>query len=311
MKFNRFMQMACVSLFIFAIAIGCKKKGSEGVDENTVEEVDTPISGNLEILVEESIFPIVDDVANVFQYEYSRVHLDLKVKSEQEILKLLYADSLRVAILPRSLTTAEQGAFEGRVKPKMTEFATDAIVFVASKKYKDSIIDYDKVVSNLKQNQVDTKAQGFLVFDHYTSSVSSQFREAVGKDKFPKEYAYFLGDTNAVIKYVETNPDAIGVIGLNWLSQSDSEVSAIKDNLKVLGVKNSNDGKYYKPSQNNIAEGTYPLTRKLYIIDLQGKSGLGLGFGSYLAGKGQRIILKSGLVPVKVPPREILVRKEL
>lgn len=300
-----------LSALLLGSVVGCKKNDKVVVQEEIPVD-DTPVSGHIEMLVEESIFPIVEDVANVFKYEYSRTKIDLKVKSEQEILQLLFKDSLRVAVLPREFTAKEMQFFEGRVTPKITHFATDAIVFVVNKNYKDSVLDIDKVVSNLKKKEVDVQKEGFLVFDNYTSNVSSTFRNTTGENIFPKEYAYYLGNTNEVIKYIDSNSNAIGVIGLNWLSQSDNSIESIKKDLKVLAVKNSKDGKYYKPSQNNIAEGTYPLTRKLCVIDLQGKSGLGVGFASYIAGyKGQRIVLKSGLVPFKIPPREIQVRKEL
>jgi phosphate transport system substrate-binding protein len=48
------------------------------------------------------------------------------------------------------------------------------------------------------------------------------------------------------------------------------------------------------------------------MLNYQGKAGLGMGFASFIAGEiGQRIILKSGLVPVKIPSRNIIVRKEI
>lgn len=312
MKLNKFFQLTLMSIVVFGSVSSCKDKTETIPSESEVVTSDTPISGKINILVEESIFPIVEDVVNVFQYEYDRINIGLETKSELEILKLLELDSLRVAVLPRALSAEELESFSFRVKPKVTEFATDAIVFVVNKQFKDSIIDVDKVTVNLGSDKVDSTKDGFLVFDKYSSSIATEFRAAVGKEVFAKDYAYFLGSTNEVLKYVERNPNAIGVIGLNWLSQADSSMKSVKENLKVLAVKNKSDQQYYKPSQNNIAEGTYPLTRKLYVIDLQGKSGLGTGFASYIAGpKGQRIILKSGLVPFKVPPREILVRKEL
>lgn len=312
MKLTKFLQLALVSAVVFGSVSGCKEKTKSIPSEIEVLTNDTPVSGNINILVEESVFPIVEDVVNVFQYEYDRITIDLETKSELEILKLLQLDSLRVAVLPRALSSEELESFAFRVKPKVTEFATDAIVFVVNKQFKDSIIDVAKVAANLGSDKVDSSKDGFLVFDTYSSSIATEFRAVVGKENFAKDYAYFMGSTNEVLKYVERNPKAIGVIGLNWLSQADSSMKAIKENLKVLAVKNKVDQQYYKPSQNNIAEGTYPLTRKLYVIDLQGKSGLGTGFASYIAGpKGQRIILKSGLVPFRVPPREILVRKEL
>jgi phosphate transport system substrate-binding protein len=60
----------------------------------------------------------------------------------------------------------------------------------------------------------------------------------------------------------------------------------------------------------NIAEGTYPLARDLYIINCQGYSGLGMVGFSFVAGDiGQRIILKSGLLPVRMPGRNIIIKK--
>ncbi|MBN8120073.1 hypothetical protein J0J26_24740, partial [Vibrio vulnificus] len=86
--------------------------------------------------------------------------------------------------------------------------------------------------------------------------------------EFPKDYAYYLKDTDAVIDYVSKNKNAIGVIGLNWLVQPTASTEKLLDDIKVLAVKNYKDGKYYKATQNNIAEGTYPLIRKDYVIDI-------------------------------------------
>lgn len=320
--------LAIFSVATLGVFTQCKKEQTTSRDaQSTVIDFDsieeTPVSGRTTILVEESIFPIVEDVQNVFQHEYDRVKLDLLAKSEQEILQLVINDSIRVAVLPRMLSESELNYFKGRVTPKQTHFASDAIVFVANKNYADSIVDYDKVIANLKATKglgdnkntdfqaLDSK-EPILVFDNYYSSVSKSFRELTGNSDFPKDYAYFLPTTGDVIEYVNKSPNAIGVIGLNWLTQPNEQIKEQLNNIKVLGVKNPEDGKYYKASQNNIATKDYPLTRDLYIIDVQGKNGLGLGFASYIAGyKGQRIVLKSGLVPFKTPPRELQVRQEL
>jgi phosphate transport system substrate-binding protein len=60
------------------------------------------------------------------------------------------------------------------------------------------------------------------------------------------------------------------------------------------------------PSQSTLADGSYPLRREVYMILAEGKSGLGTGFVSFVANhKGQRIILKLGIAPHKVPAREV------
>lgn len=298
---------------LFAISIvavsfvQCKK--SE-VKEGAVEIKETPVSGRADVLVEESIFPIVEDVRDVFEFEYNNISLNLIKKSENEILDLIYKDSLRIAVLPRKLDSVEVSHFAGKVVPKMTHFASDAVVFVANKQFQDSVLDYEKLIKDLKN--ANAPKETLLIFDNVNSSVSEQFRKVTGVRDLSSEGVFFLPNTSKVIDYVHGNKQAVGVIGLNWLVQPDEVIKSKLDDLKVLAVRNSKDGKYYKPSQNNIAEGTYPIIRDLYVLDFQGKSGLGMGFASYIAGyKGQRIVLKSGLLPFKVPPREIVVRNNI
>lgn len=300
-------------LFAFTVIVGvstfvqCKNDTSKG-EATTANE--TPVSGKTSILVEESIYPIVEDVVSLFEYEYDRVSIELIKKSENEILDLIYKDSLRLAVLPRILDSLEVSDFKGKVVPKMTYFANDAIVFISSKNNKDSIIDYELLVNELQSGSINKDK--LLIFDNVNSSISKHFRELANVKDLSSSQVYYLSDTQQVIEYVNKNPNAIGVIGLNWLVQPSENIRVDLDNIKVLGVKNPKDNKYYKPSQKNIGEGNYPLSRKLYLLDFQGKSGLGMGFASYIAGyKGQRIVLKSGLAPFIVHPREVIVRKNI
>lgn len=297
-------------LFALGIVLGlssltqCKNSTSDEVID------ETPVSGKTSILVEESIFPIVEDLALMFEYEYKRASIELVKKSENEILDLIYRDSLRLAVLPRILDSLEVSDFEGKVVPKMSYFANDAITFITNKNNTDSIVDYELLVRELQSDDVNNNR--LLIFDNINSSISKHFRELTGLNDVSSNRVYYLSDTEKVIEYVNQHPNAIGVIGLNWLVQPTDIVKDYLDNIKVLAVRNPKDSKYYKPSQLNIGEGNYPLSRKLYLLDFQGKSGLGMGFASYIAGyKGQRIILKSGLAPFKVHPREIIIRKNI
>ena len=115
-----------------------------------------------------------------------------------------------------------------------------------------------------------------------------------------------------MIKYVAQNNGIIGVVGINTIFEPIQSIQQHLDNINVLDVKNIKGTTYFSPTQNNIAEGTYPLARDLYIINGQGYSGLGMGFASFVAGDiGQRIILKSGLMPVRVPGRKIIIRNKI
>jgi phosphate transport system substrate-binding protein len=138
------------------------------------------------------------------------------------------------------------------------------------------------------------------------------FKELAVIDQLPSTGIYALKSNADVIKYVNDNPGSIGVVGVNWMVQPPMELESIVADLKILGVKNvagqAGSDAYYKPNQNDIALGMYPLTRSLYVVNCEGGAGLGTGFASFIAGeRGQRIVLKSGLLPDSIPSREINV----
>lgn len=280
-------------LFVFA----CQDKNKE-----------TIIKGKASLFVDESIFPIVEDQQAVFETEYD-AKLKLITKSENEIINSLMNDTVKIAVLPRKLSNDELKAFVAKkINPKMTHFAKDAVVFIRNKKSNDTLIALDDVINFMKGNVVNG-IKG-LVFDNPNSSSVRLISELSGIKVTPQKNIYSFNTNNEVIKYVAENDGMIGVVGLNWLTQPPLDMQKNVDAVSVLSVKDINKQDYIYPSQDNLAQGKYPLARDLYIINCQGYSGLGMGFASFLGGeRGQRIVLKSGLLPVRMPSRKIVIRK--
>jgi len=109
---------------------------------------------------------------------------------------------------------------------------------------------------------------------------------------------------------VSEHPQAIGFISYTWLLEPDKYYAGLVNNIKLVGVKdegNKEDPKsYYTPSQNSLAMRQYPLQRSLYIINSSGRRGLATGFATFLESeRGQRIVLRSGLLPDSIPTREV------
>ena len=280
-------------LFVFA----CQDKNKE-----------TIIKGKASLFVDETIFPIVEDQQAVFETEYD-AKLKLITKSENEIINSLMNDTVKIAVLPRKLSNDELKAFVAKkINPKMTHFATDAVVFIRNKKSNDTLIALDDVINFMKGNSVNG-IKG-LVFDNPNSSSVRLISELSGIKVTPQKNIYSFNTNSEVIKYVAENDGMIGVVGVNWLTQPPLDMQNNVDAVTVLSVKDINKQDYIYPSQDNLAQGKYPLARDLYIINCQGYSGLGMGFASFLGGeRGQRIVLKSGLLPVRMPSRKIVIRK--
>lgn len=301
-----------ISLFFFITAlafISCKDEKKSSVIEETMT------SGKITLYTDNTVQPIVEDVLAVFHSIYDRAQIEQVNMTEQEIIQSMLNDSAAVAILPRKLTEQEEAHFTNKkITPRITEFAIDAIALVTNKKATDSVINLEEVL-NVLRGKPSGKIKS-LVFDNAGSSTVQYLLGIAGVKNVPSQGVYSLKTNEEVIKFVHDNNGSIGIVGVNWLVQPPRELKEYIDNITVLAVDNvkKDDGqkKYYKPNQSNIATGSYPLTRTVYVLNYQGKKGLGMGFATYITAQdGQRIILKSGLLPVDIPTREISVRNEL
>ena len=285
-------------LFIFS----CQKK------ENNKQ--DTIVEGKVTIYVDESIFPIVEDEQAVFETEY-KAKLNLVSKSENEIVNSLLNDTAKIAVLTRNLSDKELKAFQSQKRfPRVTPFATDAVAFIKNKTTNDTLVALQDVIDFINGKTV--PAIKGLVFDNANSSTARYLSKLSGMSVADQKNVFSLKTNEEVIKYVAENNGMVGVIGMNWIFQPPLELQQFVDKVNVLAVKDKNKSGYFFPTQDNIASGNYPLARHLYIINCQGYSGLGMGFASFLGGeRGQRIILKSGLVPEHTPGRNIRIRNTI
>lgn len=292
-------------IFTFTVlfmAVSCQNK----------EAGRTYTSGAVKMLADESFRPIVEDELYVFQNTYPKAAVAMSYYPENKLMDLFLNDSARVVIISRKLNPDEERVFENRkLVPRVTRFAVDAVALVTHKSVIDSTVTVESIINILQGKD---KSGRQLIFDNANSSTVRYLMGLADIKQLPQTGVYALTTNAEVIKYIYNNPGTIGVIGVNWIAQPDKDLEQYVSSIKTLAVKNlagkPGSDRFYKPTQSSLALGTYPLMRNLYIINCEGGPGLGAGFASFLAGeKGQRIVLKSGLLPDSIPSREILIRK--
>ncbi len=292
------MKQIIWSVLGLSLLISCKKENKEAVTE-VKEAYDR---GTVEMYVESSVYPIVEDINEVFKTYYTNADIKLKMLSQNEILNSVYKDSGRLAILPKSFTAKELEVFKGRVAPKVTPIAKDAVLFITQKNATDTLIKYQDVIDVFKGTK---KSEKVFVFHDANSTIVSSIMKDAGVSSISKN-VYYAKTVEEIVSYIDKNKNAVGVVGINWMLQPDAKIKEGIKQLRSMLVYNDSLKNYYAPSQSTIADNTYPLIRTINIIDVQGKAGLGTGFASFAASdKGQRIILKAGLMPITLPKREI------
>lgn len=291
-------------VFVFLFAM-CNQKSKNEPEKETI------LKGSIDVAVDETVKQIVDDEVAVFEGTYYDAKITVKAKSEAEVINDLLNQKTKVAITTRNLTKEELTRFDkSKINPRVTPFAHDAIAFISNKNNNDTLIALKTVIDFL-QGKSDSKIKG-LVFDNPNSSTVRYMKDLAKVKELPKAGIFSFKTNNEVIKFVSENDGMIGVIGVNWLYQPTPDMTETIKNINILSVQGLKGGGFYSPTQNDLGEEKYPLARDLFIINCQGYSGLGMGFASFVAGDiGQRIVLKSGLLPYKTPGRKLKIRNDI
>jgi len=270
---------------------------------------DTILTGNASVWVDESIMPIVEDEQAVFESQY-KGRLRLQAATETAIIQsLIKGQGPKIALITRPLSVQEQKAIKAHdVKPKVTLWGYDGLALIVSKTTKDTLISWQE----LKTLLIKGKGPHFkgLVFDNINSSTARTLQEVLQVSRSTQVYS--MHNHREVVDYIAQHPGFVGVVGVNWMMQPPIELYEQLQGLRTLYVENPKEKAYFYPSQDAMASTQYLLMRPLYLINVQGYAGLGKGFAAFIAGeRGQRILLKSGLVPEHYPSRKLVVRPQI
>ncbi|MGE8244224.1 MAG: PstS family phosphate ABC transporter substrate-binding protein [Sphingobacterium sp.] len=295
------MLSLCVGLLLSCKDRAKNNKGSEDI-----------LTGKLPVLVDQTLLPIIKESADVFESSYPNSSLEIMARPEIKAVNALLSDSAYVVVLTRKLNSQEEDYFKKRgIQPKIFQMASDAVVLINNRNSTDTIMPQKNVKSLLEGNLSGQR----LIFDNANSSTLRFLKDYFKIEKIDPKAVSAMRDSEDVMKYISENANTVGVIGYNWYLKAVEKNSQLLDKIRTLSIENVSAGAdkahFYKPSQSTIADGVYPFIRPVYIMNYQPNMGLGLGFSAFLTGdRGQRIVLKAGLVPVTMPGREIIIRDE-
>ena len=285
---------------------------------------DTYTSGVIAIAADESFRPIVQEEIDVFESLYPLAGIVPRYVTEVEAVNLLLKDSLRLAITSRRLTPEEMQSFNSRkFFPQEIKIATDGLALIVNRENPDTLISVQDIrriltgeVRQWKDIYPSSRLKDIrLVFDNRNSSTVRFAVDSICKGTPLSNQVKALKTNKEVISYVADTPDAIGIVGVNWLSdRNDSTGLSFSKEIRVMAVSASGQatpGNSFKPYQAYLYYGDYPLTRSIYVLLNDPRSALPWGFASFLTSdRGQRIILKSGLVPATQPVRIVNIQAE-
>jgi len=281
---------------------------STGCNTDYSKERDTPTTGKIKILADDNFQPIIDSQIQVFNFTYSLAKVTAKYGAEAEMIQQFLNDSSKVVIVGRKLNENETKLFEKyKMKPAQTLIAKDAVALIVHKnnpvknltvsQVKNILKGETKTWSDLQKNSIKKDIQ--VVFDNKNSGTVRFMQDKCTDGKPFGARTSALTNSKEVINYIQSNENAMGIIGVNWISDMDDPAQqAFLKNIEVMAIAENELKESYQPYQAYIALNKYPFSREVYAISREMYRGLGTGFISFSAGfKGQLIIQKSGIFP--------------
>jgi phosphate transport system substrate-binding protein len=310
----------------------CSQNQTAGTEANPS---DTPTSGHVSISVDATFAPILESQVDTFQKLYPDAHIKASYQPEDSVMLDLLNDKVKLAIISRDLSATEKAELSKQTMvPKVTKIGVDGLAIILHPSNPDSLLTLPQLRSifsgqtaNWKQVSGQNKLGDVnVVFDANRSSTLRFVRDSLLRGQ-PLTKRVFAAKSNPeALAYVAAHPAAIGVVGLNWVSDHDDpKVMSFLKTVRVAGITarpNPTKNDFIQPYQAYLAAYTaeqlrgnaelqrYPLQRDIYVINREARTGLGSGFASFIAGqKGQLIFYKSGLMPANMQARVITTQK--
>ncbi len=289
MKNTRNISLVLLGLCFFQCSTD-KKKGP----------TDTATVGEITLGVDESFEPLMKAERTAFQEQYKYTKINYKFSPENEVIADMLNDKIRGVVVTRDLTAKEKEIFTREaITYRSFNIAADGIALLANKSSSDTLI----TLAELKEMMVGTSAKYTLVVD---KANSSNLKFLIDKFQILSEqklHVVAAGSNPEVINQVKNDPNAIGIVGSNWISDGDNPTSlGFIRSVHVMSVSEGKGMPYTQPFGYNLALKKYPLRREIKYIIKEAHQGLGTGFLNYVSGDlGQLIVLKAGLIPLTRP----------
>src|ERR1700744_3217570 len=228
----------------------------------TNEIPNTPTTGELKVFCEEGMFLHIRNQAYTFEQIYQNAKINVQYVNEKQAIEGLYNDSCKLIVISRNLSAEEVKQFKSRnIYPTQICIAKSALAFIVPLSAIDSVISTEKI-TKIAAGEDTTHT---VAFDNDNSGTARFLKDSMLQGKAFGKNCFAMKNTKALIDYINTSKNAIGVLDYAWLSDLDDSTSKVfLSKVKVLAVSTKGGKTAYMPDQSNIQTGDYPLCRHVY-----------------------------------------------
>lgn len=294
--------------------------------------VTTSTSGTITLMCDNSFENIMQQEIDVFEFQYPKAHILARYIPQQDAIDSLMEFKTRAIVVARDLTDKEKEYLRKNKRIVRSQMiAVDALALIVNPENTIEMISRQEMGDILtgkltNWNEVEPSKMGEIkiVFDNEKSSTVKYMQDSLMNGQPFGKNIFAQNSIEGVFEAVKKNKNAIGVIGVSWITSDlrSSEVTTeqlvnelnenkgvnmaeFDDSVKVLKVM-GNTREAFKPYQQYIYDGRYPLFRQIYMIIASAGGTLEHGFFSFVTSfNGQKLIMKTGVMPAVMHPQVV------
>lgn len=308
---------------IFFILASCGDSGKKKTGT-------TSTSGTITLMCDNSFENIMQQEIDVFEYQYPKAHILARYIPQKDAVDSLMEGKTKAIVITRDITEAERKKLEGMRKVvKSRKIAVDALALIVNPENPIEMLSKEEIgdiltgkVSNWNELEPNNTGEIKIYFDDAKSSTVQYMQDSLMNGQPFSENVYAQGSIQKVFEAVRTRKNAVGIIGVSWITsdmqnniateelaqqlqgEGAESVAEFDSRVKVLKVMGNDTREAFKPYQQYIYDGSYPLFRQIYMIISAPNGTLEHGFYSFVTGFiGQKIILKTGIMPAVIQPQ--------
>ncbi len=317
-----------IALYSIFLAIILAFSSCENKKKNTYS------SGLATVMCDESFENVLSQEIEMFEYHYPKANIIPYYVDEKSAIDSLMELKTQLIVIPHELSKAHEAQLKLKNRHLFQQrLAVDAIALIVNKDNPQDELTINELSSILtgettNWDEIDPsklkKIQ--VVFDHKGSSIVKYMEDSVTHGKPFGSEVYAQNSNKEVLDVISKNKNAIGIIGVSWitpdmrgrsksaaeymneLQKNDTTALDFNENIKVLEIRRDDSPFGYKPYQAYIFSGEYPLYRSIYVATTAARGSLPIGFLSFMTGYvGQKIIQNTGVLPAAIQPRMVQV----
>lgn len=279
------------------------------------------VSGNLDSIGSDTLNNLMTYWAEGFRKEYPNVRIQIEGKGSSTAPPALLSGTAQLGPMSRAMKSEEIDAFTKKYgyAPTQISVALDSLAVYVNKDNpvkEMSLQEVDAIFSKTRKGglqEITTWGQVGLTGPWQQAPMSIYGRNsASGTYGYFKEHALFKGDYKDTVKEQPGSASVVMGITADKNGIGYSGIGYKTSGVKAVALSNKKGEKSHEASFENVMNGSYPLSRTLYIYVAKEPNkpmpAQTAEFLKYVLSKGgQEIVVKDGFLPL---PAKV-VEKEL